>query len=219
MRLSQKDHSPHPWTEYREMFRTQGKRSAESTWGSCPQPVGLDCARAQALSYSEDPWRHLLRKLRLGFLCRLLTKYSQGSKRLVHIAKKERLLKAQQNCQACFQIQPKIKLDATPKRVCANSKQHVSDRNCDVSVEDWPSGRAEMYCSALGVLEWDFLVESLLTLTIWTHIGHALHVTNNTPLSGKVSKGQPNSYFSQVQLIADDNVQLFSRSWQLCNNK
>lgn len=31
------------------------------------------------------------------------------------------------------------------KRVCANSKQHVSDRNCDVSVEDWSSGRVEMY--------------------------------------------------------------------------
>lgn len=31
------------------------------------------------------------------------------------------------------------------KRVCANSKQHVSDRNCDVSAEDWPSGRVEMH--------------------------------------------------------------------------
>lgn len=44
------------------------------------------------------------------------------------------------------------------KRVCANSKQHVSDRNCDVSAEDWPRN---VYCSALGVLSETFCVESL----------------------------------------------------------
>ena len=91
MQLLQKDSSLHSWTEHRETFKTQGRRSAESTWGSCPQLVGLDGARAQGPELLRRPLETPPEEsFAWASLCRLLTKYSQGSKRLVHIAKKER---------------------------------------------------------------------------------------------------------------------------------
>lgn len=126
MRLSQKDHSPHPWTEYREMFRTQGKRSAESTWGSCPQPVGLDCARAQALSYSEDPWRHLLRKASPGLhSADCSPSIHRAAKGLFTLPRKRETFESTAKLPGMFPNTTKDKIRCYPKSVCVQTLSNM----------------------------------------------------------------------------------------------
>lgn len=77
-----------------------------------------------------------------------------------------------------------------------------------------------LYYLVLCVLNDIFHCESLLTLTMWKPINHSLHnVTNKTLFSGSMSKGLDKHLLFQVQLTAGDNVQFFSKVWQLYNNK